>query len=72
MIKTLQVQEKAQEASRSLRYEVINDVSKRFSLNKADIKQLFGISESTQFRYEKHNLVLKPAIAERLECFNRI
>lgn len=30
---------------RNLRYEVIEDISKRFSLNKADIKQLFGISE---------------------------
>lgn len=57
---------------RNLRYEVIEDISKRFSLNKADIKQLFGISESTQFRYEKQNPVLKPAIADRLERFNRI
>lgn len=58
--------------SNGLRYESIKQISNRFSLDKADIKQLFGISESTQFRYEKQNSVLKPAIADRLERFNRI
>lgn len=58
--------------SNGLRYETIKQISDRFSLDKADVKQLFGISESTQFRYEKQNSVLKPAIADRLERFNRI
>lgn len=58
--------------SNGLRYEAIKQISNRFSLGKADIKQLFGISESTQFRYEKQNPILKPAIADRLERFNRI
>jgi len=58
--------------SNSFRYEAIKNISNRFSLDKADIKQLFGISESTQFRYEKQNSVLKPALADRLERFNRI
>lgn len=58
--------------SNSLRYEAIKQISNHFSLDKTDIKQLFGISESTQFRYEKQNAVLKPAIADRLERFNRI
>jgi len=58
--------------SNALRYEAIKQISNRFSLDKTDIKQLFGISESTQFRYEKQNAVLKPAIADRLERFNRI
>ncbi len=58
--------------SNVLRYEAIKQISNRFSLDKTDIKQLFGISESTQFRYEKQNVVLKPAIADRLERFNRI
>lgn len=58
--------------SDGLRYEAIKHISNRFSLDKADIKQLFGISESTQFRYEKQNSVLKPALADRLERFNRI
>lgn len=58
--------------SNGLRYEAIKQISNRFSLDKTDIKQLFGISESTQFRYEKQNVILKPAIADRLERFNRI
>ena len=58
--------------SNTLKYESIRDLQNRFSLNKAEVKELFGISESTQFRYEKHNRVLKPAIADRLERFNRI
>lgn len=58
--------------SSGLRYEAIKQISNRFSLDKADVKQLFGISESTQFRYEKQNSLLKPAIADRLERFNRI
>lgn len=58
--------------SNGLRYEAIKQISNRFSLDKAEIKQMFGISESTQFRYEKQNSVLKPAIADRLERFNRI
>ncbi len=58
--------------SNTLKYESIKDLQNRFSLDKAEVKELFGISESTQFRYEKHNPVLKPAIADRLERFNRI
>jgi len=53
-------------------YAVIKDVSKRYSLGKAEVKQLFGISEATQFRYEKQNAELKPAIADRVQRFNRI
>ena len=54
------------------KYDLIKEIVKRFDLNKADIKHLFGISESTQFRYEKQNLVLKIAVVDRLERFNRI
>ncbi len=54
------------------RYQSIKEVSKQFSLGRAEIKQIFGISESTQFRYEKQNPILKSAIADRLERFNRI
>jgi putative toxin-antitoxin system antitoxin component (TIGR02293 family) len=56
----------------ALRYQSIKDVSQRFSLTRGDIKHLFGVSQSTQFRYEKQNPVLKFAIADRLERFNRI
>ncbi len=54
------------------KYDLIKEIAKRFDLNKADIKHLFGISESTQFRYEKQNPVLKIAVVDRLERFNRI
>ena len=54
------------------KYQSIKEVVKRFDLDKTDVKQLFGISESTQFRYEKQNPILKDAVADRLERFNRI
>lgn len=54
------------------KYESIKEVVKRFDLDKTDVKQLFGISESTQFRYEKQNPILKDAVADRLQRFNRI
>ncbi len=54
------------------KYDSIKEIAKRFDLDKTEIKQLFGISESTQFRYEKQNPVLKIAVADRLERFNRI
>lgn len=54
------------------KYDLIKEIAKRFDLNKVDIKHLFGISESTQFRYEKQNPVLKIAVVDRLERFNRI
>lgn len=53
-------------------YQSIKQVVKRFDLDKTQVKQLFGISESTQFRYEKQNPILKDAVADRLERFNRI
>lgn len=54
------------------KYQSIKEVVKRFNLDKTDVKQLFGISESTQFRYEKQNPILKDAVADRLQRFNRI
>ena len=54
------------------KYDSIKEIVKRFDLDKTEVKQLFGISQSTQFRYEKQNPVLKIAVADRLERFNRI
>lgn len=59
-------------ARTSYSYAAIRDISNRYSLGKAEVKQLFGISEATQFRYEKQNPELKPAIADRVQRFNRI
>lgn len=59
-------------AVKDKKYESIKEVVKRFDLDKTDVKQLFGISESTQVRYEKQNPVLKDTVADRLQRFNRI
>lgn len=59
-------------AERDKKYESIKEVARRFDLDKAAVKQIFGISESTQFRYEKQNPILKDAVADRLHRFNRI
>ncbi|KJH70297.1 toxin-antitoxin system, antitoxin component [Aliterella atlantica CENA595] len=54
------------------KYQSIKEIAQRFDLDKTDVKHLFGISESTQFRYEKQNPILKDAVVDRLERFNRI
>lgn len=59
-------------AGQDKKYESIKEIARRFDLDKTDVKQLFGISESTQFRYEKQNPVLKNAVADRLDRFNRV
>ncbi len=65
--------DKQQEASTNdKRYDLIKEIAKGFDLNKTEVKHLFGISESTQFRYEKQNPILKIAVVDRLERFNRI
>ncbi len=65
--------DREQEADASdKKYDSIKKIAKYFDLNKTEIKQLFGISQSTQFRYEKQNPVLKIAVVDRLERFNRI
>jgi putative toxin-antitoxin system antitoxin component (TIGR02293 family) len=55
-----------------LTYKAAKASLERFSLDKVQIRNLLGISESTQFRYERQNPVLKSAIADRMERFNRI
>lgn len=59
-------------AGQDKKYESIKEIARRFDLDKTDVKQLFGISESTQFRYEKQNTVLKNAVVDRLDRFNRV
>jgi putative toxin-antitoxin system antitoxin component (TIGR02293 family) len=41
-------------------------------LNREDMRNILGISESTQFRYEKKNAALKPSITDRFERFVRV
>ena len=59
-------------AHNQLEYKSVKNISERLCLNRADIRHLLGISESTQFRYEKNNPILKPLIADRFERFQRI
>ena len=55
-----------------LQYETVKNISRRFQVRKDTMREILGISESTQARYERKNAVLKPAIADRLERFQRI
>ncbi len=56
----------------TLSYREVKDISQRLSVSREDMRTILGISESTQFRYEKKNPQLKPAIADRFERFQRI
>lgn len=53
-------------------YAEVETLLKRFQVEKGTIRQILGISESTRHRYEKSNPILKPAIVNRLERFQRI
>ena len=55
-----------------VRYDAILAIAKQFELDSTDIQQLFDLSRRTQFRYEKENPILKPAILDRLQRFQRI
>ncbi len=55
-----------------LQYQTVKDTASRYGLNRNGIREILGISESTQFRYEKHNPVLKPHQADRWARFSRI
>lgn len=55
-----------------LQYKMAQEISQRFRVHKATMRKILSISESTQARYERKNAVLKPAIADRLEQFQRI
>ena len=46
-----------------LLYKTVKDISRRFQVHKGTIREILGISESTQARYERKNEVLKPAIS---------
>lgn len=59
-------------AIEGIKYESIRDVAAHFRLSRTDVKNIFGIAERTQFRYEKDNPVVKPAVVDRLGRFNRI
>lgn len=55
-----------------LRYQSVLDFASHLGLNREDIKTILSISPSTQFRYQKDNPVLKPAVVDRFERLERI
>jgi putative toxin-antitoxin system antitoxin component (TIGR02293 family) len=55
-----------------LRYQSILEFAEQFPLSREDIKTILAIPASTQFRYQKENPILKPAIADRFERLRRI
>jgi putative toxin-antitoxin system antitoxin component (TIGR02293 family) len=55
-----------------VRYDAIAKIAKQFELDSTDIQQLFDLSRRTQFRYEKENPVLKPAVLDRVQRLQRI
>ena len=55
-----------------LSYETVRQISDSYQIDRAAIRHILGISESTQFRYEKKNPVLKPNLADRWSRFERI
>ena len=58
--------------NKKLHYQIVKDTASRYGLNRQGIREILGISESTQFRYEKHNPVLKSHQADRWARFSRI
>ncbi|BAC89154.1 antitoxin Xre/MbcA/ParS toxin-binding domain-containing protein [Gloeobacter violaceus] len=53
-------------------YRAIKVLSIQFSLSRKQVKEIFGISERTQYRYERENPMLKPSVGDRLKRFRRI
>lgn len=54
------------------KYEVVRRTSDKYQIERAKVRDILGISESTQFRYEKNNPVLKPNLLDRWARFERI
>lgn len=55
-----------------LSYEAIKQTSRSYNIDRTSVRDILGISESTQFRYEKKNPVLKSNLVDRWARFERI
>jgi putative toxin-antitoxin system antitoxin component (TIGR02293 family) len=53
-------------------YSSVLKLSNKYHLEREQIRSILGISESTQFRYEKNNPVLKPNLWDRWQRFIKI
>jgi putative toxin-antitoxin system antitoxin component (TIGR02293 family) len=53
-------------------YKTVQQISENYHIDRASVRQILGISESSQFRYEKKNPVLRANLADRWARFERI
>lgn len=53
-------------------YDSVLSVADRFEINREQLRKILGISESTQFRYEKRNRVLNSNLRDRWLRFVRV
>jgi putative toxin-antitoxin system antitoxin component (TIGR02293 family) len=53
-------------------YRSVLKLAKKYQLDREQIRIILGISESTQFRYEKNNPILKPNLWDRWSRLLRI
>ena len=58
--------------SNRVSYEQVRQRSDSYSLDRLSVRHILGISESTQFRYEKKNPVLNSNLSDRWQRFERI
>ena len=55
-----------------IKYQTFRELADRYGLDREAIRNILDISESTQFRYEKNNPVLKTIHCDRAGRFSRI
>lgn len=51
--------------AKETKYKSVQRIADKYEISRLQIRNILGISESTQFRYEKNNPVLKPNIIDR-------
>ncbi|MGL5834020.1 MAG: type II RES/Xre toxin-antitoxin system antitoxin [Waterburya sp.] len=58
--------------TRAITYASIQHLSDEYQINRLQVRNILGISESTQFRYEKRNPLLKSNLVDRWLRFEKI
>jgi putative toxin-antitoxin system antitoxin component (TIGR02293 family) len=58
--------------TKPITYASIQHLSAEYQMNRLQIRHILGISESTQFRYEKRNPLLKSNLIDRWLRFEKI
>ena len=57
---------------KQLSYKAVEKTSRIYLIDRISVRRILGISESTQFRYEKKNPLLKPNLVDRWARFERV